>query len=196
MPRSPDVTGLVLQLKEGRAGALDELVPAVYAELQALAHHHMRGERTGHTLDTTALVHEAWVRLVDLRRVEWRDRAHFMAMASRAMRRVLVDHARARLREKRGGGEIPLPLEAANGLASAHTLELTVLDDLLTRLSAFGARLPDVVDCRVFGGLTLAETAEALGVSVATVKRDWAFSRAWLNQVLGAEGGPDKAPDP
>lgn len=195
MARSPDVTALVLQLREGRTGALDELVHAVYGELQLLARNHMRGERTGHTLDTTALVHEAWIRLVDVRRVQWRDRAHFMAMASRAMRRVLVDHARGRGREKRGGGQPPLPLEAARGVALPHSLDLLVLDDLLARLATFGDRLPDVVDCRVFGGLTLAETAEALGVSLATVKRDWAFSRAWLNQALG-EAHPEGAPEP
>lgn len=188
MDEHTDVTRLLLDLRDGRTDALDSLLPVLYDELHRLAHLHMRGERTGHTLNTTALVHEAYLRLVDIRQVAWEDRTHFLATASRAMRRVLVDHARGRLREKRGQGAVPLPIEAAAGVAAASPVELVALDDALRRLSEYGERLSDVVDCRVFGGLTLAETAAALGVSTATIKRDWAFCRAWLNRELGDDG--------
>ena len=164
---------------------LDDLFPAVYEELKRVAHRHLRGELTGHTLGTTALVHEAYLELAKLDHVRWPGREYVLAAASRAMRRVLVDYAVARKAEKRGGGVIAEPLDDAVAMAVSRGDELLQLDDALQRLSTVNERYGRVVECRFFGGMSVEETAAALGTSPATVKRDWTMARAWLNRELG-----------
>jgi RNA polymerase sigma factor (TIGR02999 family) len=159
----------------------------VYAELRRVAHRHLRGERTGHTLDTTALVHEAYLELARLDHIRWPGRAYVLAAASRAMRRILIDYAVARRAEKRGGGAAVEPLDGAVAMAVSRGDELLALDEALERLAAVDARSAQVVECRFFGGMSVEETAEAVGTSPATVKRDWTMARAWLNRELGAE---------
>jgi RNA polymerase sigma factor (TIGR02999 family) len=166
-------------LEEG-AGAL---VPALYTELRRLAHHYMRGERTGHTLQTTALVHEAYLRLAAVDRMQFRDRTHFVAMAATMMRRILVDHARAHTRDKRGGGVSVTSLDDV-GVGPRQTVDLVALDQALERLASQDAQQARIVELRFFGGLTIEETAAALGISVKTVKRDWAIAKAWLHHEL------------
>jgi RNA polymerase sigma factor (TIGR02999 family) len=180
-----DITGLLRALAGGEAKALDALMPLVYDELRRIARHHMRGEATGHTLDTTGLVHEAYLKLVGSQAVEWRDRQHFFATASRAMRRVLVDHARTRGRAKRGDGEAPMTLGDDLYVTDSQAAHLVALDDALERLQAVSERRCRLVECRFFGGLSLQETADVLGISLASVKREWALARAWLNRELG-----------
>jgi RNA polymerase sigma factor (TIGR02999 family) len=178
-----EITGLLLAWGQSDTGAFDRLVPLVYAELHRLARCHMRGERPDHTLQTTALVHEAYLRLIDTRRVHWRDRAHFFAMASRVMRRVLVDAARAHRAAKRDGG-LRVSVDRALGLAAGEDVDLIALDDALGALAALDARKSQVVELRFFGGLTLAQTAAVLNVSADTVGRDWTFVKAWLRRQL------------
>jgi RNA polymerase sigma factor (TIGR02999 family) len=169
----------------GDRAARDELLPVVYAELRRLAHHYMAGERQGHTLQTTALVHEAYIRLVDLDRMEWRDRAHFFAIAATLMRRVLVDSARQRLRDKRGGGAEVTSLDAHEIFAATPSVDVVALDEALNELSAMDPQQSRIVELRFFGGLTIDETAEALDISPATVKRDWVSAKAWLYTHMG-----------
>ncbi len=183
-----DVTSLLSELSGGRRQALDELMPIVYEELRQIAHLHLRGERTGHTLNTTALVHEAYVKLVDVTQIEWKGRAHFFAMASRAMRRILIDAARARKRMKRGGGVDALPLDEAVYLSNEEATDLLALDEALRRLEAIDPRQCRIIEYRFFSGLSLEETAELVDASVATVKRDWVAARAWLNRALDGPG--------
>jgi len=178
------VTQLLRELSDGRRSALDRLIPIVYDELRRIAHGQLLGERGSHTLSTTALVHEAYLKLVNVRDVEWHDRAHFFAMAARLMRRILIDYARTKKREKRGGNAVQVPLSKAMEISLEETADLLDLDDALSRLEALNERQCRVVECRCFAGLTVEETAAALGTSPATVKRDWAFSRAWLNREL------------
>ncbi|MGH7567611.1 MAG: sigma-70 family RNA polymerase sigma factor [Gemmatimonadales bacterium] len=190
MTDRPDITGLLRELSQGRPDVLDRLMPIVYDELRRIAHAQLRRERPGHTLSTTGLVHEAYLKLIDVHQVEWRDRAHFYAMAARLMRRILIDNARAKKREKRGGGAVHVPLaEALDVPVSAAADDLLALDEALARLEAQNERQCRVVECRCFAGLSLEETAAALGISVATVKRDWTFSRAWLNRELARPPG-------
>jgi RNA polymerase sigma factor (TIGR02999 family) len=158
----------------------DSLIAAVYEELRRLAAYHMRGERPDHTLQPTALVHEVFLRLFQGEPAQWQNRTHFFAIAGQQLRRVLVNHARDRRAEKRGGRRIKLTLSHAEGAAQSHEQDLLELDDALNKLEQFDARAARVIELRFFAGLTEAETAEALGVSVATLKRDWAFGRAWL----------------
>lgn len=186
MTEAQDLTRLLGELGAGRRDALDELVPMVYGDLRRIAHAHLRGEREGHTLNTTAVVHEAYVRLAQLERIEWQDRRHFFAVASRAMRRVLIDYAKARRRGKRGGGAAHVPYEDGMQLTGQQADELVALDIALTQLASVNERHARVVECRFFGGLTMEETADVLGVSLATAKRDWALCRAWLNRALEA----------
>jgi RNA polymerase sigma factor (TIGR02999 family) len=180
-----EITALLIQLSQGRREALDQLMPVVYEELRSLAQAQLRGERPGHTLNTTALVHEAYLKLVHVQRVQWRDRAHFFAMSARLMRRILIDHARARRREKRGGDAVAVTLDEQLALEPGRADDLVALDDALTRLEALSERQARVVEYRCFAGLSLEETAAVLETSPATVKRDWAFARAWLNRELG-----------
>jgi RNA polymerase sigma factor (TIGR02999 family) len=194
MGESSEITQLLLQLSGGRGEALDQLIPIVYQELRSVAHGQLGGEKPGHTLNTTALVHEAYLKLVNIRQVQWRDRAHFFAMASRLMRRILIDYARARKREKRGGDVVPVPLEEAFGVSGDRADDLVALDDALTRLEAMSPRQCRVVEYRCFAGLSVEETAVVLESSPATVKRDWAFARAWLNRELDPSGGAPSIP--
>ena len=181
-----DISGFLRELSQGRPQALDRLMPVVYDELRRIAHGQLRGERSGHTLSTTALVHEAYLKLVNIHQVEWRDRAHFYAMAARLMRRILIDYARGKRREKRGGDAVQVQLtDAFDVPGPAAADDLVALDEALARLEAQNERQCRVVECRCFAGLSLEETAQTLGISVATVKRDWDFSRAWLNRELG-----------
>ena len=175
-----EVTGLLLAWGEGDRAALDRLLPLVYDELRQLAHRELRGERPGHTLSTTALVHEAYLRLVDQGRARLESRRHFLSVAARMMRRVLVDEARKRRAQKRGGGAVHLPIEEATEVVTSPDTELLALDDALTALEAFDPGLGRLVELRYFAGLTLEETATVLGVSTTTAWRDWQVARAWL----------------
>jgi RNA polymerase sigma factor (TIGR02999 family) len=167
------------------AAGLDDVFPAVYEELKRVAHRHLRGERTGHTLGTTALVHEAYIELAKLDHVRWPGRPYMLAAASKAMRRILIDYAVARRAQKRGGGVDAEPLDDAVAMAISRGDELLALDEALDRLAGVNERYGRVVECRFFGGMSVEETAEALGTSAATVKRDWTLARAWLNRELG-----------
>jgi RNA polymerase sigma factor (TIGR02999 family) len=164
---------------------MDRLVPVVYDELRQIAQGHLRNERSGHTLSTTALVHEAYLKLIEIEHVEWQDRAHFFAVAARQMRRILIDHARTRGRAKRGGDAVKVPLDQAADIPAMDSEGLIMLDEALSKLEALNERQCRVVECRCFVGLSVEETAEALATSATTVKRDWAFARAWLNRELG-----------
>ena len=167
------------------AFCMDDLLPLVYGELKRSAARQLRGERPDHTLSTTALVHEAWLELCHLDRIKWQNRHHYLALASQAMRRVLIDHAVARRAQKRGGGQQPETLEAdAMVLVEGRSEELIDLDSALARLTALDERQARIVECRFFGGMSIEETAEALQLSPATVKRDWTLARAWLNREL------------
>jgi RNA polymerase sigma factor (TIGR02999 family) len=159
-------------------------VPIVYAELRRLAHHYMQNERPGHTLQTTALVHEAYLRLTDVDRMQWRDRGHFFAMAATLMRRILVDHARDRGREKRGGAIVFTTIDGKD-IGSSTNIDAIALDEALERLAAMDPQQSRIVELRFFGGLTIEETADALDISPATVKREWTWAKAWLYQQLG-----------
>jgi RNA polymerase sigma factor (TIGR02999 family) len=179
-----DVTRLLLAWGGGDRGALDQLVPLVYAELRRVAHNHMRGERAGQPLQTTALVHEAYLRLIEVSRVHWKDRTHFFAVSAQMMRRVLVDAARERDALKRGGGALSLALDEALVGTPAPSVDLVALDEALESLAALDPRKARVVELRYFGGLTIEETAAEVGVSVDTVARDWRVARLWLLRQL------------
>ena len=163
--------------------ALDRLVPIVYNELRRLAHYHMRGEGAHHTLQTTALVNEVYLRLAGIKGLQWRDRAHFFALAGTLMRRVLVDYARRQKRGKRGGGVAVTSLDD-HAIAPAPSVDIVALDEALQRLAAADPQQGRVVELRFFGGLSIDETAEALGISAATVKRDWTTAKTWLHHEL------------
>ena len=182
-----DVTRLLRAWSGGDADALNALTPLVYEELHRRAHWHMRRENPGHTLQTTALVNEAYLRLVDMRQVSWRDRAHFFALASRVIRHVLVDAARSRRSLKRGADAAPAALDDDLLIATNPVADIIALDDALRALSAVDERKNKVVELRFFGGLTVEETAEVLSVSPETVKRDWKLARAWLRRELRRE---------
>jgi RNA polymerase sigma-70 factor, ECF subfamily len=165
---------------------LDALLPGLYAELRRIAAAHLRNERSGHTLNTTALVHEAYIRLVGIGSIDWTDRSRFLGMASRTMRRVLIDYARSRARQKRDDQRISIGAPA--GLSVGSAVDLLALDDALDRLESLEPRQSRVVECRFFAGMTHEETAESLSISVATVKRDWTIARAWLHSELSDDG--------
>ena len=185
-----EVTELLSQYRGGRREALDRLVPIVYDELRKIAARYLRAEWANNTLQPTALVHEAYMRLVDQREVEWQNRAHFYGVAAQLMRRLLVDHARSRNRRKRGGGLLLVPLEEHDvaGPQPDDGLDLMALDDALERLAALSSQQARIVELRYFGGLSIEETAEVLGVSTMTVKRGWAMARAWLHRELTVGG--------
>jgi len=179
-----EVTLLLKELSDGNQNALEALVPLVYDQLRAIAGRQLRNEAHGHTLNATALVHEAYVRLAQLERIDWQDRAHFFAVASQAIRRVLVDYAVRRNAQKREGGLKRIDLDDAPIIDDADLHGVIALNQALERLEALDPRHVRVVECRFFGGMNLDETAAALGISKATVKRDWALARAWLNREL------------
>ena len=186
MTVQPDITGLLLAWRAGDDAALDRLFPLVYEQLCRIAHHQLGREHPGHTLSTTAVVHEAYLRLVDQDRVQWVDRAQFFAVASRVMRRVLVDYARQHLAEKRGRGRERVTFDDEHLSVDGRAELLTAVDEALDRLLQLDERAGKVVECRFFGGLTEAETAEALGITERTVRRDWVKARAWLAENLRA----------
>jgi RNA polymerase sigma factor (TIGR02999 family) len=183
-PSPPNATLLLQAWGRGDKAAFDALVPLVHQELRRLARRQMRQEPRGHTLQATALVNEAYLRLIDLKRIQWTDRAHFFAMAARMMRRILVDWARARRYQKRGGGAPKVGLDEALVVSSETGRDLVAIDDALDALTAVDPRKGQVVEMRFFGGLTVAETAEALHVSVDTVTRDWRLAKVWLLREL------------
>ena len=195
--RPDEVTALLSELSHGNKEAEQTLVPLIYDELKRLAKSYMRRERTDHTLQTTALVHEAYLKLVRQNTVSWRSRSHFFGIAAQLMRRVLVDHARARLRQRRGGAQELLPLNETLAFSPEHSKELLKLDEALERLSAMDARQGRVVELRFFGGLSIEETSELLNVSSKTVKRDWLAAKAWLHgELRSSDGNVPKAMGP
>jgi RNA polymerase sigma factor (TIGR02999 family) len=186
--RTASVTELLTAWCAGDESALAQLTPLVHNELHRLARRQMRNERAGHTLQTTAVVNEAYLKLVDLARVRWQDRAHFFAMAARLMRHILVDYARAHATAKRGGEVFSVSLDEAAVVSAESSTDLVALDDALQALAVLDARKGQVVEMRFFGGLTVQETADALGVSPETVMRDWQFARTWLLRELSDRG--------
>ncbi len=180
MASQGSVTKLLRAVNEGNQAARDELMVVVYAELRRLADSYLRRERPDHTLQPTALVHEAYLRLVGQDGVRWRNRDHFIGVAAKMMRRILVDHARGHNRKKRGSGNIKLPLAAVDRFAKTRDMDLVTLDEALQRFAADYPQESQVVELRFFGGLSIAETARVLNVSDSTVERDWRFARAWL----------------
>ena len=182
---SEDVAQLLADWAAQDPKALDRLVPLVYDELRRLAHYHMHGERAGHTLQTTALVNEVYLRLAGIKGLQWRDRAHFFAMAGTLMRRVLVDYARQQKRDKRGGGVSVIPLDG-HAVAASPSVDIEALDEALQRLARADPQQCRIVELRFFGGLSIEETAEALSISPATVKRDWTTAKTWLHHELTA----------
>jgi RNA polymerase sigma factor (TIGR02999 family) len=188
-PGPHEITRLLLAWSKGDREALDRLFPLVYDELRRLAKSYMRKERARHTLQTTALIHEAYLRLIDAGQVEWRSRAHFFGVAARAMRQILVAMARDRGCQKRGGGARQVSLDEAMMIDEGLDEDLVALDEALGELAQFDARKAQVVEMRFFGGLTEDEIAEALGVSTETVRRDWRLARSWLRRQLSVEQG-------
>ena len=182
--RIHDVTALLIEWRDGDAGAVERLLPLVHAELRRLAKRHMAGERRDHVLQATALVNEVYLRLVDIRRVQWQDRAHFFAIAARLMRRVLVDFARAQKNQKRGGALQRVTLDQDLAVATDAPVDLIAIDDALQALSETYERKAQVVELRFFGGLSVEETAEVLKISQETVMRDWKFAKNWLMREL------------
>jgi RNA polymerase sigma factor (TIGR02999 family) len=183
------VTQLLLAWRDGEQSALGELMPLVQGELRRLAGRFLRQERPGHTLQPTALVNEAYLRLVDVRHLRWQNRAHFFAISARLMRQILVDFARERNAQKRGGGNAPVNLDEALIIGQQPDEDLVALDDALCALAEIDPRKSQVVDLRFFGGLNIEETAEVLKVSPETVKRDWRMARSWLRRRLAAGAG-------
>jgi RNA polymerase sigma factor (TIGR02999 family) len=180
----PDVTGLLLSWRQGNAQALDRLVPLVYDELRRVARRHLRREQPGHALQATALVHEVYLRLVDVKQLTLQNRTHFFAVAAKLMRQILVDHARRQHAGKRGGGATMMSLEDVSPAAQPPSVDVIALDQALEALSAIDARQGSVVELRFFAGLDVNEAAEALGISPATVAREWALAKAWLYRRL------------
>ena len=185
MSSSPEtITDLLVQWREGDNAALDRLIPLVYEELRRMAGHYMRARRAGDSLQTSALINEAYLRLADHKNMRWQNRAHFFAVAAQAMRRILVDRARARTAQKRQGGNIKVSLDRAAELGQEREAELLALDDALKQLAAFDERKGRIVELRYFGGLSVDETAELLDVSAVTVKREWRAAKLWLLREL------------
>jgi len=187
--RAPDLTLLLKRWRQGDRDALERLMPLVYEELRRIARHYLRSERQGHTLESTALVHEAFLRLIDQRNVQWQNRAHFFGIASQMMRRILVDHARKRHAAKRDAALMRLSVSGRLVPAVEREPDLLALDEAIKALAALDLDQSRIVELRYFGGLTIEETAEVMGVSPATVKREWATARLWLKREIrkGAE---------
>ena len=185
LEKSKEITRILQEWSGGKQEALDALLPLVYAELHRQASRYLRRERRDHTLQTTALIHEAYLKLIDQREVNWQNRAHFFGIAAQAMRRILVDYARGRHRAKRGGIGEDLPLEEAKLVVSEErSIDLVTLDEALTRLAEFDERQARIVELRYFSGLSIEETAEVLHISPATVKSDWNVAKAWLRHEI------------
>ncbi len=178
------VTQLLKEIQSGDKTALDQMLPLVYGELKKLASYQLRRERSNHTLQPTALVHEAYLRLINQREVDWRDRAHFFGLASQMMRRILVNHALANKAEKRGGSEVKLSLDEVINFSSQPGVELAHLDDALNRLEKLDPQQSRIVEMRFFGGLTVEEVAEVMSISSTTVKREWRVAKAWLYEQI------------
>jgi RNA polymerase sigma factor (TIGR02999 family) len=191
MASSPDITGLLVDWARGDRQALDRLAPLVYAELRRIAARQLRRERPDHTLQPTALVHEAYLKLVDQRRVDWLNRAHFYGVASRVMRRLLVDHARRHNANKRGNGVEWVAIDEGLNVPAPSQIPVLLLHDVIGRLEKIDQRLAQLVEVRVFGGCTLQEAAEVLDVSESTAKREWRTAKAWLMRELRSAGGHD-----
>jgi RNA polymerase sigma factor (TIGR02999 family) len=187
-PSTNDITQLLIAWREGDARALEELMPLVYQELHRLAQRYLGGERRQHTLQTTALVHEAYLCLVNQQDLPWQDRVHFYAIAARIMRRILVDHARARHYQKRGAGARHVALDEALEVSDTRTAEVVALDEALESLATFDERKSRLVELRFFGGLSIEETAEVLQVSPGTVMRDWTLAKSWLQREINKRG--------
>lgn len=177
---SPDVTGLLKRHADGDQDALAQLIPLIYGELHRLAGFHLQRERLDHTLQTTALVHEAYLRLVDQKEAQWKNRGHFFAFAAQAMRRVLVDYARRHQALKRGSSLPKMSLDEAIAVSNENTHHVLMMDELLNRLASLDPKESRIVELRFFGGLTVEETAEVMGISPASVKREWSVAKAWL----------------
>ena len=186
-PQQRDITHLLVDLENGDKEALDKLLPLVYDELRRLADHYLRRERADHTLQATALVHEAYLRLVDQKEVRWQNRAHFFGVAAQMMRRILVDHARALHTTKRGSGGIKLALDDIIEMGNEQASDMVALDEALTALEAFDPQKSRIVELRFFGGLSIEETAEVLGMSTATVIRQWRMAKAWLYKAVTSD---------
>jgi RNA polymerase sigma factor (TIGR02999 family) len=184
MHQAHDVTQVLRELSDGDRDAPARLMPLVYDELRKLSQGYLKDERRDHTLQATALVHEAYMRLVDWENVTWQNRAHFFAVAAQVMRRILVDHARKRSAQKRGGGMTKLSLDEAVSFAQEREVDLVALDDALKSLAQLDEAQSKIVELRFFGGLTIEETAEALSISPATVKREWTLAKAWLHKTI------------
>lgn len=181
---SDEITELLVRWRSGDQMALDALVPLVYDELRLIAHHYLQRERSDHTLQSTALVHEAYVRLVGPKTPQWQDRAHFFGVAARVMRQVLVEYARNRQAAKRGGGACKITLEEGLEMPSQSDLDVVLLDDALKDLAHLDSQQSQIVELRFFGGLSIADTSEVMGISPATVSREWTSARAWLHREL------------
>ena len=190
MPARSDATELLVAWSNGDESAFDKLVPLVYQELRALARRYMRHERPDHTLQATALVNEAYVRLIDINRIQWQNRSHFLAVAAQTMRRILVEFARQRRRQKRGGDALRVTIDDALEIAEDKGADLVALSDALSALATFDSRMSQVVELRFFGGLTVQETADVLNVSPETVMRDWKTAKAWLLRELSQPNAP------
>jgi len=185
---SEQITRLLVQWSGGSRSALDQLLPLVYNDLKRLAGSYLRRERAGHTLQSTALVHEAFLRLVDQREANWQNRLQFFGIAAQVIRRILVDHARQRKAQKRGGEALRVTIDESIAVPGGSDLDLLALDDALQKLTALDERQSRIVELRFFSGLSIEETSEVLGLSTATVKREWSMARVWLFRELGAEG--------
>ncbi len=187
MSQPGEITELLIEIRKGKKGAESQLIPLVYNELRRLAAYYLRGERADHTLQATALVHEAYIRLTQVREVDWQSRAHFFATAATVMRRILVDHARAQRAEKRRALHEAISLDEALLVSHMRSDELIALDDALSKLTNLDPRRGRIVELRFFGGLSEEETGEVLGISARTVKRDWRIAKAWLYDELNAD---------
>jgi RNA polymerase sigma factor (TIGR02999 family) len=195
-PSQHEITRLLTDWRGGDRAALERLLPLVYDELHRLARHYLSRERPGHTLQATALVNEAYLRLVDQQKSDWQDRAHFFAVAARIMRHLLIDHARARRYAKRGGGAQQVSLEEGAAFTPEPSVDLLALDEALDRLAVIDERKVVIVELRYFSGLSVEETAEAMRLSEITVKREWLKAKAWLYRELNQGAGPPLGPEP
>jgi RNA polymerase sigma-70 factor, ECF subfamily len=188
---SSEISLLLDRYRDGQAEAFERLMELVYDDLRRLAAWQLQTERSGHTLQPTALVHEAYLKLASQNPVEWQNKAHFFALAAQVMRHILVDHARARQRDKRGGGQISVALDEALELSRPSEPGLVELDEALSMLARQDARKSRIVELRYFGGLSIEETADVLGISPTTVRREWTLAKAWLRRELGKDAGAD-----